>query len=151
MGRRHSDDWKLRCCRQRHTPPCFSVSHDVHLQGCSQSSTPSTSSAAFASKFRPEPSSSLTFAGTRAAAHSGVPVPTGGMAASRSAACFIVKGGLLALERRYRGCADKSEAAPLPPALRQESHRFDSVLRAGSALNNGGLWKNHYPCWMVKR
>lgn len=149
MGRRHSDDWKLRCCRQRRTPPCFSVSHDVHLQGCSQSSTPSASSAAFASKFRPEPSSSLTFAGTRAAAHSGgVPVPTGGMAASRSAACFIVKGGLLALSWLRR--QERSRSAP-PPALRQESHRFDSVLRAGSALNNGGLWKNHYPCWMVKR
>lgn len=71
----------------------------------------------FASKFRPEPPSSLTFAGTRAAAHSGVPVPTGGVAASRSAACFIVKGGLLALERQlsWQRRQERSRSAPPPP------------------------------------
>ena len=45
----------------------------------------------------------------------------------------------------------QSEAAPLLPFSDGGSHRFDSVLKAGVSLNNGGSWKNHYPRWILRK
>lgn len=99
---------------------------------------PSAGSAAFASEFRLEQTSKkarepqVLAPGNPLSRPLGAPAPTVCIAASCSAGCFILKGGFYLLSSVIVAVQAQGNCAA-PPALRQRSHRFDSVLKAGPA------------------
>lgn len=118
-----------------HTPVILSESRCA-LARLQPVFNPSVSSAAFASKFRLGPSSKKA---RERHVHSnpcsrplGLPVPTDCAAASCSTGCFMVKGGFYRLSSVIVA-VQTERSCPAPPALKRRSHRFDSVLKAGSA------------------
>lgn len=114
-----------------HTPVILSESRCA-LARLQPVFNPSVSSAAFASKFRLESSSKEAREPHVHSRPLGVPVPTDCIAASWSTGCFLGKGGFCRLSSVIVAVQTERNC-PAPPALRQKSHRFDSVLKAGSA------------------
>lgn len=58
---------------------------------------------------------------------------------------------LAAIEQRYRGRADRERGRPAPPRLGRRSHRFDSVLKAGSPSTMAAYGKTINPGVLLKR